>query len=95
MKIYKSKDPVLKAVLAEIHKTVQKPDAGFYTAEQWSKRWGYATDKRSRTMELLKKAIESGILEKRFYRILTHTRIRLMAHYGKPKKSKSLTKTKS
>lgn len=89
MKIYKSKDPVLKAVLAEIHKSVQKPDAGFLTIEQWAERWGYAHVQTSRLIQV---AIKSNILERRNYRISTHNRVRMMAHYGL--KSKSLTKTK-
>ena len=92
MKIYKSKDPVLKAVLAEIHKTVQKPDAGFYTIDQWSEQWGYAHVQTSRLIQI---AIKAKILERRDFRVSTHNRVRLMAHYGKPKKSKSLTKSKS
>ena len=91
MKIYKSKDPVLKAVLAEIHKSVQKPDAGFLTIDQWSQHWGYAHVQTSRLIQI---AIKAKILERRDFRVSTHNRVRLMAHYGKPNKSKSLTKTK-
>ena len=94
MKIYKAKDSILKAVLAEIHKTVQKPDDGFYTIEQWAERWGYANVQTSRLIQI---AVKAGILEKKDYRINTHGRVRLMAHYGKldKRKSKRLTnKTK-
>lgn len=95
MKIYKAKDSILKAVLAEIHKTVQKPDRGFFTIEQWSVKWGYAHVQCRRLIEI---AIKARILERRDFRISTHGRVRLMAHYGKPikpNKSKSLTRRKS
>lgn len=89
MKIYKAKDDILKLVLAEIHKSVQKPDAGFYTLEQWGKKWGYAG---VNTMRLIRIALNAGIMTEKSFRILTHGRVRLMKHYGK--KSKSLTKPK-
>jgi hypothetical protein len=83
MKIYKAKDEILKAVLAEIHKTVQKPDKGFMTVSGWAKKWGYAHVQTSRLISI---ALKSGVLEKRNYRICTSGRVRLMAHYGKPAK---------
>ena len=91
MKIYKSKDPVLKAVLAEIHKSVQKPDAGFFTIDQWAEQWGYAHVQTSRLIQI---AIKAKILEQRDFRVSTHNRVRMMAHYGKPNKSKLLTRRK-
>ena len=89
MKIYKTKDDVLKLVLAEIHKTVQKPDAGFFTIDQWAERWGYAHVQTSR---LIRVALKAGIMTEKKFRILTAGRVRIMNHYGK--KSKSLTKSK-
>ena len=32
-------DDVLKSVLAQIHKTVEKPDRGFLTRGQWAEKW--------------------------------------------------------
>jgi len=81
----KSIDPILKAVLAEIHKTAEKPDKGFVMTSEWSKRWSL-TD--AQTHIYIRKAIASGILEKRTYRVVTHNRLQRMAHYGPPDKPK-------
>lgn len=88
MKIYKAKDDILKLVLAEIHKSVQKPDAGFFTIDQWAERWGYA---HVNTMRLIRIALKASIMTERNFRILTNGRVRMMKHYGK---SKPLTKLK-
>jgi hypothetical protein len=81
----KNIDPVLKAVLAEIHKTAQPADKGFYMTSYWCKRWNL-TD--AQTLVYLRKAIDAGILEKRMFRVVTHNRLQLMAHYGPPGKPK-------
>ena len=81
----KNIDPILKAVLAEIHKTAQKPDKGFEMTCEWCKRWNL-TDVQ--THVYLRKAIASGILEKRMFRVITHGRLQMMAHYGPPDKPK-------
>jgi hypothetical protein len=81
----KNIDPVLKAVLAEIHKTAQPADKGFYMTSYWCKRWNL-TD--AQTLTYIRKAIETGILEKRMFRVITHGRLQMMAHYGPPDKPK-------
>lgn len=83
MKIYKAKDEILRAVLAEIHRSVQKPDKGFLTIAGWGKKWGYAHVQTSRLVAI---AVKAGLLERRDFRICTSGRVRLMAHYGKPAK---------
>lgn len=88
MKIYKAKDEILKAVLAEIHRSVQKPDKGFLTIREWGERWGYAHVQTSRLVDI---AVKAGLLERRDFRISTKGRVRLMAHYGKPDKRKGRT----
>lgn len=79
MKIYKSKDDVLRAVLAEIHKSVQKPDKGFLTIQQWAERWGYKNVQAGR---IILRAVKAGILERRNFRVCTKGRVRVMGHYG-------------
>ena len=79
MKIYKAKDEVLRAVLAEIHKSVQKPDKGFLTIRQWAERWGYKNVQAGR---IILRAVSVGILERRNFRVCTSSRVRVMAHYG-------------
>ena len=79
MKIYKSKDEVLRAVLAEIHRSVQKPDKGFLTIRQWAERWGYKNVQAGR---IVLRAVKVGILERRNFRVCTKGRVRIMGHYG-------------
>ena len=81
----KNIDPILKAVLAEIHKSAQSADKGFYMTSYWCKRWNL-TD--AQTLVYLRKAIDAGILEKRVFRVVTHGRLQMMAHYGPPDKPK-------
>ena len=81
----KNIDSILQAVLAEIHKTAQKPDKGFYMTSYWCKRWNL-TD--AQTLCYIRKAVESGILEKRVFRVVTHGRLQMMAHYGPPAKKR-------
>ena len=79
MKIYKAKDAVLRAVLAEIHKTVQKPDKGFLTIRQWAERWGYKNVQAGR---IILRAVSVGILQRKNFRVCTNGRVRVMGHYG-------------
>ena len=81
----KNMDPILKAVLAEIHKTAQPVDPGFEITATWCKRWNLT---HAQTGAYIRKAIQCGILEKRMFRIVTHNRLQLMAHYGPPSKPK-------
>jgi len=79
-------DPILKAVLADIHKSAQKPDNGFRTREQWAILWGIASNNAER---YIRHAITMGKLERRDYRVVTKSRLRLMAHFGPPLKRKA------
>lgn len=79
VKIYKAKDEVLRAVLAEIHKSVQKPDKGFLTIRQWAERWGYKNVQAGR---IILRAVKVGILIKKNFRVCTKGRVRVMGHYG-------------
>ena len=79
------KDPVLMAIMSEIHKTVEKPQPGYKTVRQWGKAWGF---KPSRALELLNKGIKLGTIEKKVFRvsIFDEKRIAPVPHYGLKKK---------
>ena len=79
-------EPILKAVLADINKSAQKPDAGFRTREGWAILWGIHSNHAER---YIRHAIKIGKLERRDFRIVTKTRLRLMAHFGPPSKRKA------
>ena len=79
-------DPILKAVLADINKSAQKPDTGYLTREGWAKLWGIASNNAER---YIRHAITMGKLERRDYRVVTKSRLRLMAHFGPPPKRKA------
>jgi len=81
----KSIDPILQQVMAEIHKTADKPAKGFLTRGEWSKRWKLV---HGQANIYLRKAIASGLLEQRTYRIVTHGRLLRMPHFGPPHKVK-------
>jgi hypothetical protein len=79
-------DPILKAVLSEIHKNAEKPADGFLTRQQWMKKWGFRC--QAHTGNYIDKAIKMGLLVERRYRVLTKGRIVLMDHYGPPGRTK-------
>lgn len=74
-------DPVLAAVLAEIHKTAVKPPKGFLMMKDWGKRWQLVGAQTTRYMEV---ALAKGLLVMREYRVVTEGRLRMMKHYGPP-----------
>lgn len=74
-------DDVLKAVLAEIHKSAQAPDPGFLTREQWSVKWRISPAMVDRYLLI---AVRSGLLVERPFRVITKGRMRLMRHFGPP-----------
>lgn len=78
-------DDVLRAVLAEINKSVVKPDKGFMTADGWAEKWKYT---RSQAYQYINFAVSRGILVRKDFRVQAKGRVRLMAHYGKPPKKK-------
>ena len=79
-------DPILKAVMAAIHQTAEKPPKGFLTRQQWMHKWGFNC--QAHAGEYIRKAIEIGKLEQRKYRVLTKGRLVVMAHYGPPSSGK-------
>lgn len=82
----KSIDPTLAAVLAEIHKTAQRPEKGFLTREQWAAKWKLKS--MGQAYIYIKKGVQSGILVRRDYRIISKSRLLKMAHFGPPPKNK-------
>lgn len=76
-------DEILRAVISEIHKTAQTPPAGFLKREDWAKRWKL---NETSAYIYLNKAVASGILIKRRYRVITKGRLRLLDHFGPPDK---------
>jgi hypothetical protein len=78
-------EPILRAVLADINKSAQMPDKGFLTREQWAKLWKIAPNNAER---YIRHAMKIGKLEHRDFRVVTKTRLRKMAHFGPPGKTK-------
>jgi len=74
-------DDVLKSVLAEIHKTEEKPAPGFLTRGQWSVKWKMSPAVAERYLRV---AVRSGLLVEREYRVITRGRLRIMSHFGPP-----------
>lgn len=81
----KQLDPVLMAIMSEIHKTAQKPEPGYKTVRQWAETWGF---KPSRALELINKGIKLGTIQKKVFRvsIFDNKRISPVPHYGLKKK---------
>jgi hypothetical protein len=82
-----SLDPILAAVLSEIHKTAEKPGPGFLTRQQWMKKWGFKC--HAHTGKYIEKAIKMGLLISRKYRVLSCGRLVLLEHYGPPGRVKA------
>jgi len=82
----KTIDPTLAAVLAEIHKSAQRPDKGFFTREQWTAKWKLKS--MGQAYVYIQKAVDAGILVQRDYRIISKGRLLKMAHFGPPPKNK-------
>jgi len=80
-------DSVLKAVLADIHKTAEKPAPGYLTREQWAAKWKLKANANAEIY--LKRALAIGVLVRRDYRVVTKGRLRKMAHFGPPSKRKA------
>jgi len=79
------KDPVIMAIMYNIHKTAEKPLPGYKTVRQWADAWGF---KSSRALELLNKGIKFGTIDKKVFRVsvLEQKRIFPVPHYGLKKK---------
>jgi hypothetical protein len=78
----RASDEILSAVIAEINKSAVKPDPGFLKRDDWAIRWKMTT---SQAAIYLKRAVESGILVVRRFRVITNGRLRLLDHFGPPK----------
>ena len=79
-------EPILRAVLADINKSAQKPDPGFRTRKQWAKLWGIGNS--AHADKYIRHAIGMGKLVRRDFRVVTKSRLRLMAHFGPPGRPK-------
>jgi hypothetical protein len=78
-------DPILAAVMADIHRTAVKPPPGFLTREQWAKKWKLKSMEQA--WQYLQRAMKIGMLVERRYRVVTKGRLMTMAHYGPSKAS--------
>ena len=79
-------DPVLKAVMAHIHMTAEKPDKGFLSLKEWAKKWDLKSV--SQAQIYVKKATDIGQLVTKRFRVVTEGRLRQLRHYGPPPKRK-------
>ena len=77
-------DPILAAVMQDIHRTAQKPPPGYLTREQWAKKWRLKST--SQANEYLTRAVKIGILVEKRFRVISKGRLTTMAHYGPPPK---------
>jgi hypothetical protein len=82
-----SLDPILKAVLSEIHKTAEKPHAGFLTRQQWMHKWKFKC--QAHTGKYIERAVKMGLLEMRRFRVVSKGRLTLLDHYGPPARVKA------
>jgi hypothetical protein len=80
-------DPVLRAVMADIHRQAVQPDKGFLTREQWATKWGLAANHQASLY--VDRAVKIGILVKKQFRVITKGRMRLLDHFGPPDKRKA------
>lgn len=80
-------DPVLQAVMADIHKKVGIPPKGYMTREQWANKWKINTHDSAKYY--IDRALRLGVLQMKRVRIVTKGRIRLMNLYGPPDKRKA------
>jgi hypothetical protein len=80
-------DEILRAVLSDIHRSAEKPPPGYLTRQQWATKWKL---KAAGTAEVyLLHAVKIGKLQRLDFRIVTKKRLRKMAHFGPPTKSKA------
>ena len=78
-------DETLRAIVSSLQNQAEKPPAGFYTREQWSKRWKL---KRTATARYLDKGVETGVVEKRWIRTDLGSYVRKTPYWGLAKKKR-------
>jgi hypothetical protein len=83
-------DPILSAVIAEINKSAVKPDPGFLKRDDWAKRWKMTN---SQAAIYIERALKSGILITRRFRVITNGRLRVLEHFGPPDKIRHRRRT--
>lgn len=76
----RDKDIVLKAVIAEINKSVVRPEPGFMRRDEWTRKWKVSP---SQTNIYIKTALKAGVMVmKRFRVLVAHGRVRLIDHFA-------------
>jgi len=75
-------DPVLKAVMADIHMQAVQADKGFLTRAEWAKKWNLAANHQASLY--VDRAVKIGVLVKKRFRVITKGRMRLLDHFGPP-----------
>ncbi len=73
-------DATLRAIVAELQNQAEQPPPGFYTWEEWSKRWKL---KRTATVRYLEAGVESGVMEVRLLRRDLGAYVRRVPHWGR------------
>jgi hypothetical protein len=80
-------DPILKAVMADIHMQAVKADKGFLTRAEWAAKWNLAANHQASIY--VDRAVKIGVLVKKRFRVITKGRMRLLDHFGPPDKRKA------
>ena len=80
-------DPVLKAVMADIHMKAVQPDKGFLTRAEWATKWNLAANHQASLY--VDRAVKIGVLVKKRFRVITKGRMRILDHFGPPDKRKA------
>ena len=79
-------DPMLAAILSEIHKTAEKPAKGFLTKNEWAAKWDIH---RSQASRYIQQALKTGMMVPKSYRIMLKGRMTKMVHFGPPSRKAS------
>jgi hypothetical protein len=80
-------DPILKAVMADIHMQAVQADKGFLTRAEWAAKWNLAANHQASIY--VDRAVKIGVLVKKRFRVITKGRMRLLDHFGPPDKRKA------
>ena len=80
-------DPVLKAVMADIHRQAVQADKGFLTRAEWATKWNLAANHQASLY--VDRAVKIGVLVKKRFRVITKGRMRILDHFGPPDKRKA------